>query len=482
MENKTPFSPNSAYSLALPIWQKCRDCSAGEDALHAKDLAVWGTYLRPLNPSNISRENTDRNESYINMARYQNFVGSTEAGFLGMAYRKKPVLPTLPLRMEYLINNVNGAGLSLEQQSKKTLIEVNRVGRDGLLTEMPQSDGQVTIQDEQSGHRPSIVKYSAESIIDWFPYSPSAETPLQYIILMESKRRKKAGSFESEEIKCYRVLHMENGSYHQSVYEPDENGEYPDTVEPVAILAANSVPMNHIPFSFVGSINNDPSIDKPVILDIVNASLGMYQEDANLRISSFGFSAGTLAISDDRISSNVQSDKSGGVQLGDGKAIIMGSGGSAQIIVPPDNPLAASIKDTDQKNLAELGAQVVMPSGGVTSVAEVKSKESVNASKLTVSVENVSDAYNEQLKNCAEFLGETIPDSEIFMLNTEFFEAMLSPEDLTALISSWHGSLISKEVAQRIMQEAGNIPSDIDLSEMNGVIDEQVVDGIDLDA
>jgi hypothetical protein len=481
------FEPNEAYNAAYPIWQKCRDTSAGEDALHARDLSVQGTYLRPLNPSNQSQANIAKNKAYILMARYQNFVGSTKAGFLGMAYRTQPVVPELPERMQYLIENVNGVGLSLEQQSRKTLSEVIEVGRDGLLTEMPFNEGNVTIADEQAGMRPSIATYLAESIIDWFPFEPSVENPLQYVILKEESSQRVDGEFEHQKVVVYRVLHIHDGAYHQTLFKSDTDGNFPSGDQGVRtqIFAANQMPMREIPFTFVGSLSNTPSIDKPIILDIANASLGMYQEDANLRVSSFGFSAGTLVVSDSALQRSMDPknpDKPAGIGLGDGQALLLGDGGKAEIITPPDNPLAAKIKETDQKNLAELGAQIVMDSGGVTSIIEVASRNSVNASKLTVGVENVSAAYNQQLAWCAEFLGVEIDSDKKFTINTEFFSAEKTAEEITAIIASWQSGLISKSVAQDQLQKAGNIANEVDLEEMNEIIDNEPSSGINFDS
>jgi len=484
--DKEMFPPNNAYNAALPIWQKCRDTSAGEDALHARDQETAGTYLRPLNPANTSAANQAKNEAYILMARYQNFVGSTKSGFLGMAYRKAPVVPNLPDRMKYLIENVDGTGLSLEQQSRSTLSEVIEVGRSGLLCDMPANNGG-TVKNEQDGMRPSIVPYCAESIVDWFPLTPSASDPLQYVILKESATEKVDGEFEHESITVYRVLHMIDGNYHQTVYKSDSKGIFAsgDAGVETQIYAANNAPMKSIPFSFVGSINNSPSIDKPIILDIANASLGMYQEDANLRVSSFGFSAGTMTIADDRYQQGLRNkddpSKPQAVAMGDGMALVMGSGGKAEIISPPDNPLAAKIKDTDQKNLAELGAQVVMISGGPTVIVEVESRNSVNASKLTVAVVNVSAAYNQQLMWCAEFLGVTIPETEKFKVNTDFFSAEYSPEQVTALIAQFQGQLISKAEAQKSLQKAGNISAETDLKKMNDEIVQQSTGNVSFD-
>lgn len=482
------FTPNEAYTLALPIWQKCRDTSTGEDALHARDLESPGTYLRPLNPANKLQANIAKNKAYVLMARFQNFVGSTKSGFMGMAYNSKPVMPVLPERMSYLIDNVNGVGLSLEQQSRKTLSEVVEVGRDGLLCEMPQNDGEITIAQEQAGMRPSIVTYLAESIIDWYPYEPSASRPLQYVVLKECDTRKVDGKFETENITIYRVLHLnDDGNYHQTVYESDKDGEIADRDGVTTqIFAANNQPMKEIPFTFVGSITNTPEIDKPVILDIANACLGMYQEDANLRVSSFGFSAGTMTIADDKFQSQLTSndpEKPNAVAMGDGQALVMGTSGKAEIIVPPNNPLAAKIKETDQKNVIELGAQAVMPSGGVTSVVEVESRNAVNSSKLTVAVENTSDAYNQQLMWCADFLGVDLDlsDDNKFAISTEFFSAKLTPEEVAAVIASFHGALISKSVAQGELQRAGNIPASTDLEAMNVEIDETPANAINFD-
>lgn len=467
------------YDDNLAIWEKCEDSIQGEDALHKADKGMKGKYLRVLNPSDKSAFNVERNNAYVYGARFQNFSASTLQGFLGMAFRKPPVLPELPGEIDYILDNADGSGLSLVQQSRKVLSEVAKKGRDGGLVEMPNTEGkQVTRAQVAEGLRATIKLYCAENILDWYPNEPTAKNPLSYVRLREMATKFVAVG-EKEKVERHIVLLLDKGKYRQEIYEQDESGEW-DLKEEYTPMTSSGVPFDHIPFHFCGSLNNNPDVDKPLILDIVNVNLGMYQEDANQRASSFAYSAATAHIADNQFFNWFHGGGDDGqhkeVRFGESSVIVTGSDGKVNIVSPPENSLSGAIKESDLAVLIALGAQVIQPGGAAETAEAVRLKAGSTASKLSVAVQNVEDFYNNALQDVAMFMGATIPETEQLEMNQEFFDERVSPEMLDKMVAAWLAGAISKNVLDQKLVEGSVIPENTDLEKMNEEVDEAIPD------
>jgi hypothetical protein len=463
-----------------PIWKKCKDVIEGEDALKQADRNKQGTYLRPLNPSDKSAYNVARNKSYINMARFQNYTAKTEAGWLGMAFRLPPTIENIPSEIEYLAQDADGSWLSLEQQSRNTLKHIIDFGRCGLLTDMPAFEGQATRADVENGYRANIKLYSADSIRDWSPENPNRFDPLSFVKLRETfvYWGKDGDPTKKGNGERFLILKLVDGVYVQEVWEKREEDEEHILIKEIYPRRSNGSTFDYIPFDFVGSLNNTPKVDKPMVLDLANANLGMYQEDANLRISSFGFSAVTPHIADDQYFQRHNMVGEDGeeqtVEFGEDSLIITGSGGAFNLVAPPENPLAQRIKESDRQDLIGLGAQVIVPGGGAETAEAVRIKKGDSASLLSIAVQNVSNAYMSQLENVAEFMGATIANDTVIALNEDFFYEDLTPEMARELVATWQNGVISKDVLDQKLVKGGIIPSGTDLEIMNGALETEL--------
>jgi hypothetical protein len=457
---------NDLYDEYAPIWKKCRDVLAGEDALKKTDLKKPGTYLRELNPSDNSDKNRLRNQSYVKMARFPNYTGVTHSGYM----------------VAYLENDVDGSGTSINQQARMAIDDVIGVGGCGTLVEMPKVEGDISLADVEAGKRASIKFYTRENILDWLPNNPTAKDPLKMVRLREYfQNMDDKGNYETLERNI--VLLLLEGKYYQDIYEQKkENGDL-EYIERIEVRGSDKAQLNKIPFEFANSVENSPEPDKPLILDLANANLGAYQEDANARTSSFAFSAGTLVVSDDNYQKSKMNTKGKKEpqKLGDSSMLILGSGGKAEILAPPPNPLALEIKKGDREDLVGLGARVIIPGGQAETEETTKYKMGATTSDLSLAVQNVSDMYNTQIRNCLLFMGGEIPDDELYQINLEFFERSMSADDIRAYIELLQAGLLSKSEVQNQLKEGGRIDPDTNLDEMNDELDFSQPAGLELD-
>ncbi len=76
------FNTHPEYDRMLPIWTRCRDASAGEDAIKAKEEIY------------LPRPNGQKRSEYLKYvmrAQYFNATGRTLEAYEGLIFRKDPI-------------------------------------------------------------------------------------------------------------------------------------------------------------------------------------------------------------------------------------------------------------------------------------------------------------------------------------------------------------------------------------------------------
>ena len=487
---------NISYDAHAKRWAVIRAFTDGESELKRMDLARVGkpiregdtsspSFIRRINPSDLTVYNKQNNINNINGAVLYNAVVKTRSGLLGMLYRKEPIEAELPEAIEYIYKNVDGSGLSMMQQSRSLSSDIVSIGRGGLLTDMPINEGrQITQADVDAGYRASIQFYRAESIVDWHETVINNVKALDLLILLENIETIKPGTVNERELsKQYKVYRLTAEGVTIEVYtESKERGEDLVSVGAVAVMAANNTPLRKIPFEFVGSKDNQPDIDSLPLEPIAAANRGHYQESANLAETSFNLSACQPVIADDNYARYARDPKNeGSVELGSKSVVVLGSGGSFSLVAPPPNPLAKAVQDGYKDQMIELGAQLIT-SGGMAETAEAaKLKHSSDVSDLEIMSSNISEAYTKSIEHVCALMGVDYESEYKFKLNDEFFDMALSADDAVKWVSVWQGGAMSKTELDTIMVKGKAIDSDVDLDAMNALIDEEQVSNVNFD-
>ena len=490
---------NCEYDAYFKRWARVRAFNNGEAKLKEFDLrrigksdtgntvsdAVQIAFLRLINPTNTSNYNLKRNINMINGAVLFNGVVKTRSGLLGMLYRKPPKKSDVPESIEYIFDNVDGSGLSMIQQSRSVSSDVVSIGRDGLLTDMPRNDkgAQLTQADVTNGFRASIQEYKAEAIVDWHESIINNVKVLDLLVLCETIESFVEGSVNTrEKLKQYKVYRLNKEGVTVQIFKESE-GALNQEGEGVPVLGANNEKLPGIPFEFVGSKNNQPSIDNLPLEPIANVNTGHYQESANLASSSFQLSACQPWVAD-KSYSRIAQDKAkngGSVELGEDSLIVLDTGGTFNFASPPPNPLSKSVQDGYKEQMVELGAQLIT-SGGMAETAEAaRLKHASDVSDLEVISDNISEAYTKSLEWVCFFMGVEYKPEYTFKLNSEFFEMKLSADDALKLVQVWQGGAITKDVLDTNLVGGKLIPDDVDLEKMNDAIQLEQGSNVDFD-
>ena len=143
------------HRAASAAWRKYRDFCKGAEAVKA----AGNKYLPYLDPTDKSTRNRKRNEDYLSRAVFYAIAGNTKIGMLGMAYRKDPTFNG-PEKLNYLLDNADGAGTSIYQQSQLVAENVLEVAREGLYVDYAEASDEAIIlrYNPNTGNYVNLIK------------------------------------------------------------------------------------------------------------------------------------------------------------------------------------------------------------------------------------------------------------------------------------------------------------------------------------
>lgn len=437
-------TPNKLYQASLPAWQLVRDCVAGSEAVKAKTT----TYLPKPNPNDNSTDNNSRYSSYVMRASFVNFTGHTKDGFSGMIARKETEKELSP-SINYLLDNADGAGRSLDELIHRTISELMEVARQGLLTDYPQSAGGTVAQ--TAGLKATIKQYAAETVINWREEVINGETVLTMVVLAETVEKTKPDDiFVTEAVIQYRVLSLENGVYLQRLFDKDG-----------LQIGKKSAPRKNdgsvwseIPFVFAGAIDNNPTPDKSPLYDLAEINIAHYRNSADFEESSFIVGQPTPTLMG-LTQSWVDDVLKGGVQLGSRTVLLGPEGASAGLLQANENQMPSKGMEAKEIQMVKIGAKVITDSSGVETAEAAKIRFAGQNSKLGLIVQNTELAYEKCLAWADEFMGGNA--ESLIEINREFYDKTVDPQLLTAQIMLMDRNVITKTDVRDGMRKAGLI-------------------------
>lgn len=443
---------------AIKVWQEIRDVVNGEKAVEAR-----GKYLPYINSWDKSEVNKSRNSEYVQRAVFYGVTKRTLKGMIGQV-TSKPAVLTVPALLDPMQDDVDGGAVSIEQQSRQALSDCLSVGRLGLLTDYPMVDGlpsRPTRLDLLEGRvKPSIQYYFAEQIINWRVEMVKGSRKLTLVVLLESYVKNDDG-FKKEEAPQWRVLRLVDSQYLVQVYRKDDAGMFIVVPElSTKPLDAKGQPFEEIPFTIVGSDNNDPGIDDAPLEDMASLNLAHYRNSADHEEAVFICGQPTpvfAGMTKDWVE-EVWGNKElypNGVAMGSRSPIPLPAGGSAELLQPDPNTLVFEAMKHKEEQMKALGAKLIEPKTGTRTLGEAQMDDASEASTLTNCAKNVSAGYTRSLKWAAMFAGAPITDDMGFELNTDFEISRMTPQQRQILLQEWQAGAISTTEYRAILRRAG---------------------------
>jgi hypothetical protein len=447
-----------------------RDCDEGAHAIKSRrGASSTGTgqlralpgaiYLPPPNPDDNSIENRERYESYRQRASFVNFTGTTKEGMLGMVFRNETTVELDPA-IAYLKENADGQGLSLDQVTKAVAADTLLIGRYGLLTDYPAAPRGLTSA-QSAGYQAKILSYPAESIINWRLETREGKKQLSMVVLREPTQKLLEDGFGVTELMYHRVLLLVDGVYTQRLYDESDRlvgtvqGE--EFIEDIVPRRADGSTFSYIPFTFVGSINNDSVVDKSPLYDIAEINVSHYCNSADYEDSSHFVGQPTPVFSG-LTQSWVNDNMKKGIALGSRSAVPLPVGATAQLLQAAANQMPLKGMEIKEAQMINIGARMIQDRAGVETAEAAKIRFAGQNSKLSSIIVNVEAAMLVCCRWAMEFMGGTQePEIDI---NREFYDASIDPQLIMAAIQLTDRGVIALTDLRGIVRRAGLIDSE----------------------
>ncbi len=416
------------FTHALTDWQLVSDICSGERVVKAKKEA----YLPKPNPNDTTDANARRYSQYIDRAVFYNATGRTLQGLVGAVFRKWPTL-TVPAILNYAGDDIDGAGVSIYQQSQSTLANVLKKGRHALLADYPNVEAPASKAQQDAGLiRASIVGIDAEQVINWRTEKVGGVQRLSLVVICESAEQVTEDGFGSQSIPQYRVLKLVEGVYTVELWRHlAGNWQVVEVYQP---RTGKGQYWNVIPLIFIGAQNNDTEIDESPLYDLARLNMAHYRNSADYEDSAFFVGQAQPWISGLTEEWRTHLEESG-IYIGSRTPILLPEGGAFGFAQVNPNTLVKEAMDQKERQMVALGARLVERGQAVKTATEAQAENEAQHSALSLVANNVSEAYTTALGWMAQFMNAS--EKVEYTLNQDFIEQTLDAQMLTALITAW---------------------------------------------
>jgi hypothetical protein len=425
-------SRHSTYEAGHAKWVKCRDASAGQDAVHAKGK-LYLPELKDQTPADY--------DAYKSRASYFNATGRTLEGLVGMVFRKEPEFD-LPTSMEGVRDDIDLNGTSATGLAKHILTQVLNVGRHGILVEYPTVTEQPTnlAMAQARNLRPYTSNYCAESILNWRVTRINNVMQPDLVVLAE-EHHEPVDEYSSKVYPQIRELRLGEvtrpGGEKMMCYYQDEYAPIGGPIIPMM----NSVPLNFIPFYMFGPETNDFTMQDPPLLDLVNLNLAHYRVTADYEHGCHFTGLPMLLLAGIEVKDNEK------IYLGSQTAVVTGnSNAHGEFVEFQGQGMGALEKNLDRKEaqMAAIGARMLAPEKtGVEAEGTMKMRTNGESSVLAAMAQLISKGMTDILQFMALWSGVNVAVS--MKLSTDYMPAGMSAQELAELVKAWQSGAISFE-------------------------------------
>tara|TARA_R110000824_G_scaffold132891_1_gene295443 strand:+ start:15123 stop:16619 length:1497 start_codon:yes stop_codon:yes gene_type:complete len=430
-------SPRIEYEIALPRWQRCRDCFEGSDAVKARGV----TYL-PSVASNY--------DAYVKRAEFYNATARTVMGLLGAVFRSEPTLE-FPSNIEEDLRDVTLTAKPIEAFALSAFQEVLITGRFGIQLEMTD-----TPPPGMTTPRPYWIPRRAEDILSWRTVVIGGQERLSRVVLSETvEEDNPKDEWVPVLVPQVRVLELleaesENPIYQIRRFQPKKKqvdlsavgGDAWEEITDPFVPLRKGEPLTYIPFQFFAPSSLTPSIDKPPLLDLVEVNLSHYRTSADHEHGAHLTSLPTPWVSG--------VDIEGSLPIGSATAWILPEANARAGMLEYTGDGLGSIERLSaakQDRMAALGARIIEQQKKSTETAEaLRIRSSSEYSVLSTMAAAFDLGVAQVMKWHAWWAGvDEVKEQVSFNLNKDFFDTRLDPKEAQVLVAAWQSGAVSHD-------------------------------------
>lgn len=361
----------------------------------------------------------ERYQAYLMRAVFTNFTGRTVRALTGAVFRQSPKT-ALPTQLEYLKDDADSGGLTLETIAQRAVSETLTNGRFVVMADFPEAPLNATAEQTRD-LRSYLACYPATALINWHV----SGNDLDLAVLHERIEERSDDGFDFELIDYYRVLRLREEGVTLQLYRLDEA-----VSEEVTLVAGGEV-LRKLPLVIIGSDDNNADPDTPPISDISSLNIAHYRNSADYEEGVFMHGQPMLHISTGDASPVTWAEANPSFQVGS-RAAALTQNGSMELVQAQANSAAMEAMMHKEDQMIRLGAQIITASSGQETAEGARIRSSAEMSVLNTIVRNVSGAFEQMLKVCAAYEGAN-PEEVEFRLNDKFFAEDADPQVLAQL-------------------------------------------------
>jgi hypothetical protein len=487
-------STHGLYDQFAESWQRVRDVLAGEDAVKA-----GGVRYVPR----LDTQTNDEYGDYLARGFFYNATSRTVAGYLGMIFRREPVVnqpgqsrsfrtgnsdgggadfakattavassvPGIAAVFDAFIEDVDLFGTTFGSYARRLASEVVSVGRGGSLVDW----------NEGGENRAFLNFYRAEDILNWRVARINGRVQPTMVVLREWAPEVGKDEFHEdlrEEILVLRLQQQSQAAVGDGaptqpswVYsverwrQKDRDGSRNDRETEWVIMSRTTPtrhgkPLSSIPFVFHGPTHSRADVERSPIEDIVVANLDHFRLNVEFKHGLHFTALPTAWVSG--------FDKSSELKVGSRAAwVTETTGATAGFLEFKGDGLQTFERAMDrvERLLAVLGSRLLESQKRVSESAEaLEIRQGGEASILGDLANSLSSSLTDVMR-WVYWWHTVIPDpSDVdektvcVKLNTDFETAHLNGHDLAALVSAWQAGAISRDTLLHNLRQGEILP------------------------
>jgi hypothetical protein len=457
-----PTNRHPRYTAFASSWRTMRRCYDGEDDVKAagEEYLPMKSGTRKIKDLKVRQQAYD---DYQFRAEFPELVAPTVRGALGTILDTAAVIE-LPQGLEPLRERATIDGLTLDQLHRRVATELLITGRYGLIPGI------------RNG-APYLAGYRAEAITNW----EDVDGDLDFLILDEKACRLDRETGKWSDVEQYRECAIINGAYVSRIWTKAKDGTWESgAYEPALKRPVNgrAAALDAIPFVFIGCNDLTPAPDDVPLYGLAKIALKIYRLDADYQNGLHMTAEPTPVVSG--YENPKTSLENGEVPNGIGAGVIwvLKPGGDAKFLEFSGPGLAAqaSAIQSALDRAVSLGAHLLAGTQqrSVESGEALKLRLGAKVTTLKTIAMASAAGLERALKHAASWVGEN-EDAVKVTPNLDFFDRILSAQEITAIVAGWQASAYSWESAFWRLQKGGAVPPDRTPEEERELIDQDSI-------
>lgn len=419
------------FKKNLPIWQMIDDIC---------DFDNVQKYIVELNPLDTSEDNQTRNKQYKERALFYYIAGYTCNGLIGLAFRKAPKVE-IPLGIDYIKDDVDGDGTTLNQQAIDTFEAVLRKGRAVLLVDMPRRPEGVSasVAAMKAGYSAHIRTIPAQNVIDWERTVVGGKSILSKVAIKDVLTND-----DGEEVEKITTYLLTSEGAQVSVAKKMKNEKEFVTIpeEGGLLFKGDGSRLKYIPIVFCGSRNNTVKPDPAPMRHICEINKAHYNNSASYE-DSVHIVGQVQPWMSGLNQSHIDLLKENKMYIGSRELLPVPSGEQFGFSQAQPNMIVKEAMDSKVEMSVGLGALFVQPGSAVKTATQIAGEQAVSHSVLSLVATNVGDAYEIALQIVCDFDNvEYTPESIEYVINQDFIRKNVDAQTIQAIVGAWQGDAI----------------------------------------